>query len=138
MSLTLEVITPRRVLLSTEAAEVTLPGEMGELGVLAGHIPVLTSLTSGLLAYGRGKDKKLVAVHYGFAEVKDDKVVVLAKDADLPEEINAAEVQTELEGIAAQLAEADRGSEGEASLLAEQRLAETRLLAAEASKATQH
>ncbi|MDT8445906.1 MAG: ATP synthase F1 subunit epsilon [bacterium] len=138
MSLTLEVITPKRVLLSAEAVEVTLPGEVGELGILAGHIPVLTALKSGVLAYGQGKDKKLVAVHHGFAEVHEDRVTVLAKDADLAEEIDLATTQAQLAQLNEQLKTVEKNSTEEAALTKELTLAQTRLLVAEGSKGQHH
>lgn len=138
MSLTLEVITPKRVLLNAEAVEVTLPGELGELGILAGHIPVLTALKSGVLAYGQGKDKKLVAVHYGFAEVHEDRVTVLAKDADLAEEIDLATTQAQLAQLTEQLKSVEKNSAEEAALTKALTLAQTRLLVAEGSKGLHH
>ena len=136
--LTLEVITRKKVMLKTETLEVTLPGEMGELGVLTGHVPLLTSLSSGLLSYGQGKDKKLMAVHYGFAEIFGNRVTVLAKDAQTAEEIDGAAALAKLEELQGALKGAAVGSEEEAALTKELAQARTKHLAAETLKALQH
>jgi F-type H+-transporting ATPase subunit epsilon len=58
-NLTLEVVTPSKVILETEAEYVTIPGELGELGILPSHIPLLTNLQSGVLSYKKsGVEKK--------------------------------------------------------------------------------
>ena len=87
-NLILEVVTPQSTLLSTEADYVTIPGIVGELGVLAGHIPLLTSLKSGVLSYKKDSEEKKVAIHYGYAEISKDKITVLAKIAELGENID--------------------------------------------------
>lgn len=88
MTLNLEIVTPYRTLLSTEADYVTIPGEIGELGILPGHIPLLTNLQSGVLSYKKGSKVEQVAVHYGYAEICRDRITVLAKTAELKEEID--------------------------------------------------
>lgn len=88
MSLNLEIVTPESILLSAEADYVTLPGELGELGILPGHIPLLTNLQSGILSYIKGGSEEKVAVHYGYAEVCKDKITVLAQTAELKEDID--------------------------------------------------
>jgi F-type H+-transporting ATPase subunit epsilon len=101
-NLTLEIVTPEKTLLETEADYVTLPGIIGELGILPGHIPIVTGLQSGVLVYKNGNSEKKLAIHYGFAEISQDKISVLANTAELGEEINvdrskASQVKTEEE-----------------------------------------
>lgn len=88
-SLQLELVTPSRVMLSTDTSFVALPGSEGELGVLPGHIAVLTQLKNGVLGYQEkgGKTVK-VAIHGGYAEVKGNKVTVLAELAEHGSEID--------------------------------------------------
>jgi len=88
MTLNLEIVTPQSTLLSTEAEYVTIPGEIGELGILPGHIPLLTNLQSGVLTYKVGGNEEKVAVHYGYAEVCKDKITILAKTAELKDDID--------------------------------------------------
>ncbi|MDX2469379.1 MAG: ATP synthase F1 subunit epsilon [SAR324 cluster bacterium] len=80
--LSLEVVTPQRVVLQTEADYVTIPGQVGELGILPGHLPVLTSMSSGVLSFVNGTKNTKIALHYGFAQVHNDKITLLAKMAE--------------------------------------------------------
>ncbi len=75
----LEIVTPERKVLETDADYITLPGELGELGVLPSHLPLLTSIGSGVLSFSKGGVKTRYAWHYGFAEVHRDQITVLAK-----------------------------------------------------------
>ncbi|PCI28286.1 MAG: ATP synthase F1 subunit epsilon [SAR324 cluster bacterium] len=78
MALQLEVVTPREILLTAEADYVTIPGVIGELGILPGHLPVLTELKEGVLSYKKGSETKEVNIQSGYAEVLKDKITVLA------------------------------------------------------------
>lgn len=87
-NLTLEIVTPEKTLLETQTAYVTIPGIIGELGILPGHIPLVTALKSGVLSYKNGNSEKKLAIHYGFAEINQDKISILANAAELGEEID--------------------------------------------------
>jgi F-type H+-transporting ATPase subunit epsilon len=86
--LTLEVVTPERLLVSEQVDEVQLPGADGYFGVLPGHTPLLATLQVGELWYRVGQDKRYLAVAFGFAEVLPDRVTVLAQLAERPEDID--------------------------------------------------
>jgi F-type H+-transporting ATPase subunit epsilon len=90
----LEVVTPERMLLSEEVDEVTIPGSEGYLGILPGHLPLLTTIGVGVLSYHQGGRKHSFAVSGGFAEVLGDRVIVLAETVERPEEIDVARAQT--------------------------------------------
>ena len=92
-NLTLEVVTPQQILLEAEAEYVTIPGEIGELGILPGHIPLLTNLKSGVLSYKNGNDENKLAVHFGYAEVCQDKITILAQTAELSADIDTKRSQ---------------------------------------------
>ncbi len=66
----------------------TLPGALGELGILPGHTALLTTLSIGELAYRSDGREHVLAVQNGFAEVAADVVTVLADVAELPSEID--------------------------------------------------
>ncbi len=104
-NLNLEIVTPQRVLLETEADYVTIPGEIGELGILPGHIPLLTNLQSGVLSYKNGSEEKKIAVHYGYAEVCQDKITILAQTAETSDEINIEETKAAQKEAEDELAE---------------------------------
>ncbi|HET9191543.1 MAG TPA: F0F1 ATP synthase subunit epsilon [Vicinamibacterales bacterium] len=86
--LTLQVVTPERLLVSEQVDEVQLPGAEGYFGVLPGHTPLLATLQVGELWYRVGQEKRYLAVAFGFAEVLPDRVTVLAQIAERPEDID--------------------------------------------------
>jgi F-type H+-transporting ATPase subunit epsilon len=86
--LTLEVVTPDRALIREEVDEVVVPGSEGELGVLPGHTPLLSSLKIGELWYRQGQEKHYLAIAFGFVEVLPDRVTVLADVGERAQEID--------------------------------------------------
>jgi F-type H+-transporting ATPase subunit epsilon len=88
--LVLTVVTRERKVLEMEADEVVLPASDGEIGILPGHTPLLTTLRIGeMRVRNNGKWSRLVLL-WGFAEVLPDRVIVLAETAVLASEIDAA------------------------------------------------
>jgi F-type H+-transporting ATPase subunit epsilon len=88
MAIQLEVATPTRLLVSEEVDEVVVPGSEGYFGVWPGHAAFLTTLGVGELTYRQGREGRHLAVSGGFAEVRNDKVIVLADVAERPEDID--------------------------------------------------
>ena len=86
--LTLELATPTRMVVAETVDEVVVPGSEGYFGVLPGHAPLLATLGIGELTYRSGREERHVAVSCGFAEVRNDKVIVLADTAELPQDID--------------------------------------------------
>jgi F-type H+-transporting ATPase subunit epsilon len=86
--LTLELATPTRMVVAEAVDEVVIPGSQGYFGVLPGHAPLLATLGIGELTYRNGREERHMAVAGGFAEVRNDKVIVLADAAELPGEID--------------------------------------------------
>jgi F-type H+-transporting ATPase subunit epsilon len=91
--LTLEIATPTRLVAAETVDEIVIPGSQGYFGVLPGHAPFLTTLGVGELMYRVGRDERFLAVSGGFAEVRNDKVIVLADTAERPEEIDRARAE---------------------------------------------
>jgi F-type H+-transporting ATPase subunit epsilon len=91
--LTLELATPTRMVVAEVVDEVVIPGSQGYFGVLPGHAPLLATLGIGELTYRNGREERHVAVAGGFAEVRNDKVIVLADAAELPGEIDRARAE---------------------------------------------
>ena len=89
----LNLVTPQKQILDKLPVEsVVLPALSGEMGVLAGHIPMVVQLGLGSLRYrtADGKEGEF-AVMGGFAEILHEAVQVFAEGADLAEEINEEE-----------------------------------------------
>src|SRR2546426_12707290 len=97
--LTLEIVTPERRVVSETVDEVVLPGREGYLGVLPGHARLLTTLRIGQVEYRQGKDRHLLSLAWGFAEVLPEKVTVLAEIAERADEIDLERARAKKEEV---------------------------------------
>src|SRR6516162_10210462 len=80
-TITFDLVSPERLLLSTDADMVTIPGADGYMGVMAGHMPLVSTLRPGMIdVQAGGKDERFF-IRGGFAEVSPTKVTVLAEEA---------------------------------------------------------
>ncbi len=79
----LAIYTPAATLFEGSITSVTLPTTDGEITVLKGHIPVVTVLKHGIVHLTKpdGTDQK-VSISSGFAQVLDNRVVVLAESVE--------------------------------------------------------
>jgi F-type H+-transporting ATPase subunit epsilon len=82
-----------RLVVAETVDEVVAPGIEGYFGVLPGHAAFLTTLGIGVLTCRQGREERRLAVAGGFAEVRNDKVIVLADTAEAPEEIDRARAE---------------------------------------------
>ena len=94
--LKLEMVTPYKRVLSEDVDEVTAPGFIGELGILPGHTPLLTTLKVGELSYKRGNETFHIAVNWGYLEVENETVTVLVDTAERADEIDLARAKAAL------------------------------------------
>src|SRR3569833_3979068 len=83
-----EIVTPERKVYENEVNMVIARGGDGDLGIMAGHVPVVTTLKVSQLRLKTDQGDQVIAVSGGFLEVKPEKVTVLAEAAELPEEID--------------------------------------------------
>lgn len=79
------VSTPEKRLFEGEAESVTVPGEDGQFTILAGHAPLLSTLTAGEVTLADGSGEKIFGIGSGFIEVNESGATILAKEAP-PEE----------------------------------------------------
>ena len=92
--LSLEVVTPFRTVLNEDVDSVTLPGIEGEFGILPEHVPLLTTLDTGIMSYVNGTgNPQAIAVHWGYAQVDGNNVRVLAELAETADEIDLPRAQ---------------------------------------------
>jgi F-type H+-transporting ATPase subunit epsilon len=91
--LALEVATPMRLVVAEAVDEVVVPGIEGYFGVLPGHAPFLATLGIGELTYRQGREERHLALAGGFAEVRNDKIIVLADTVERPDEIDRARAE---------------------------------------------
>jgi F-type H+-transporting ATPase subunit epsilon len=106
MSLTLEIVTPEARVYSDTIDAVVIPTVEGEVGILPGHIPLLTQVADGELRVTKNGVTLYLAVGGGFAEVEGDRVQVLAEHAITEEKIDENAVEAALKRAEAQLREA--------------------------------
>jgi F-type H+-transporting ATPase subunit epsilon len=84
----LQIVTPDRLLVHEQVDEVQIPGSEGYFGVLPGHTPLLAALSVGELWYRKGQEKTYFSIAFGFAEVLPERVTILARLAERPEDID--------------------------------------------------
>jgi len=83
MPLHVELVTQERKVFEDAACDmVVIPGVEGEMGVLPGHAPVLTTMGFGELVIRKGNAEERYAIYGGVVDIRPDKVVVLADLAE--------------------------------------------------------
>ena len=83
-----EILTAERRVYSDEVDMVIAPGQLGELGILPSHAPLLTPLQPGELRIKKGSEEVAIAVTGGFLEMFQNKLTVLADAAERADEID--------------------------------------------------
>ena len=97
MTLTLRVIAPDQSVFDDTADEIILPSTTGLLGILPGHISMVTAIDYGVLRVFKNGNWDSIALTGGFAEVESDEVTVLVNKAELGKNINTEKAEAELE-----------------------------------------
>ena len=91
-----DLVSPEKLLFAGEVAQVDLPGSEGDLGVLANHAPLVTTLRPGIIVVHREGGDMRVVVNGGFAEVGPGGLTVLADMAVPIEEFDRSVLATEI------------------------------------------
>ena len=100
MTMNIRVLTPDRVICSTTADEVVLPGLTGKIGVLDGHASLITALDTGLLRIKLDNKWTPIILCGGLAEIDRNRVTVLVNDVEELSSLDLSEVTKELEKAA--------------------------------------
>ena len=79
--LQVDIVTQEEQLLSAEVSQITLPGQSGEITVMPGHAPVMTTLSAGEVTLWLKEGVRRMIVSPGFAQVAGDAVTVLVDSA---------------------------------------------------------
>jgi F-type H+-transporting ATPase subunit epsilon len=111
MTLDIRVIAPDRTVWNAEAEEVILPSSTGQLGILTGHIPLLTALDIGVMRVRIEKDWIPIVLLGGFAEVENNTITILVNGAEEGSEINIEKAQDGLQKAVSMLQEAETSKE---------------------------
>tara|TARA_Y100001978_G_scaffold56636_1_gene50943 strand:+ start:1550 stop:1954 length:405 start_codon:yes stop_codon:yes gene_type:complete len=110
MTISLKVLAPNQNVFEGEAEEVILPSTTGQIGILPGHISLVTAIDIGVLRLRSNSKWESIALMGGFAEIESDEVTVLVNNAEIGSQINTQEAEEELNQAQQEL---NRYSEGE-------------------------
>jgi F-type H+-transporting ATPase subunit epsilon len=94
--ITLDLVTPEKLVLTGDFTMVTATSVMGEFGVLPGHAPLLTLLRPGLVVAKRDDEETVFAAQSGFAEVEPDRVIILTERAVAGKDVDVEDTQKQL------------------------------------------
>jgi len=106
-----ELVSPEKLLFSGEVEQVDLPGDEGDLGVLANHAPMVTTLRPGILTMRAAGGEQKIVVLGGFAEVSASGLTVLADAAEAAESIDRTLIETRISDLESRIAKTEPGSE---------------------------
>jgi F-type H+-transporting ATPase subunit epsilon len=95
-SLHFELVSPERLLMSDDVDAVEIPGTEGDMGILPGHAPVLSTLRPGVVTVTRGGKAERIFVRGGFAEVNPQGLTVLAEVAIPVAELDGAKIAQQI------------------------------------------
>lgn len=107
MVMNIRVLTPDRIICSTTADEVVLPGVTGQIGVLEGHASLITALDTGLLRIKLDQKWTPIILCGGLAEIDRNQVTVLVNDVEELISLELDQVRTELEKATKAVQEAE-------------------------------
>ena len=96
MAISLKVLAPNKNVYQGEAEEVILPSTTGQLGILPGHISLVTAIDIGVLRLRMNSQWKSIALMGGFAEIESDEVIVLVNNAEIGSDIDVQDAEKDL------------------------------------------
>ena len=96
MSISLKVLAPNQNVYEGNAEEVILPSTTGQLGILPGHISLVTAIDIGVLRVRSNSKWMSIALMGGFAEIESDEVTILVNNAEIGSQINQRSAQEQL------------------------------------------
>jgi len=106
-----ELVSPERILFSGPVDQVDLPGSEGNLGVLAGHAPLIAMLRPGVLTVTAGGEKTEIVVLGGLAEANPAGLTVLADVAHSMEDIDRATIATMIRDLEEHIRKMEQGNQ---------------------------
>ena len=76
-----EIISPDKSILKSEATEVTIPSYEGQMGILKDHIPLITFLRPGLITIKENSEEKIFFIEDGTVEFSNNNLLILTSTA---------------------------------------------------------
>ncbi len=104
--LKLEIVTPEKRVLDQTVDSATIPTVNGEIGVLTSHLPLVSALKPGVLAFTIKGNTERVAISSGFVEISDNRISVLTDAAETASEIDVNAARAEKDAAEKALAAA--------------------------------
>ena len=92
-TLKLEIVSPDRLVLAEEVEELQIPGKAGYMGILPGHIPLVTELDIGEMSYKKEGESHYVSIVFGYCEISSDRINILAEKAEKAGEIDLSRAE---------------------------------------------
>jgi F-type H+-transporting ATPase subunit epsilon len=83
-----EIIQPKRILVSGEYDQIIIPGVEGDFGVLANHTPFITKLRPGILELISNDNSEEFAIHNGYVNIQNNQVKIVCETIEKREEID--------------------------------------------------
>jgi F-type H+-transporting ATPase subunit epsilon len=118
MPFTVQVVTPdREVTVCDDATLLIAKGLEGDIGIMAGHAPVLIALSVGALTIVRENARDVMVVDGGFLQMNGESAIVLDEYVILPHEIDIDATRAEIAELERRIA-ADSDAEKERARLA--------------------
>jgi len=77
----LEIVAPLGKIFEGEVKSVTLPGADGEMGVLDGHSPLVTTLKAGVIDIKKDSGEELVAINWGYVDISNNTINIVVDEA---------------------------------------------------------
>jgi F-type H+-transporting ATPase subunit epsilon len=102
-TIAVDIMTPERLVMQTQADSVVVPAVDGELGILPHHAPLLAQLEPGQIRLRKGNELELFAVSGGFVEVENNHIAIFAETAEMAHEIDAERARQAAEKAKAQM-----------------------------------
>nr|YP_010904280.1 ATP synthase CF1 subunit epsilon [Catenella fusiformis]WCH57531.1 ATP synthase CF1 subunit epsilon [Catenella fusiformis] len=107
MTLNIRVIAPDKTVWDTNAEEVILPSSTGQLGILTGHVPLLTALDIGVMRIRIDKEWQPIILLGGFAEIENNNITILVNGTEETSNLDINTVQSNLEEATIAVTEAE-------------------------------
>jgi F-type H+-transporting ATPase subunit epsilon len=93
MTLNLRVLAPNRIVWNSEAQEIVLSTNSGQIGILPNHAPLLTALNIGVMKVRIDSEWSTMALMGGFAMIENNQLTILVNEAEKGSEIDLEEAQ---------------------------------------------
>nr|YP_010903082.1 ATP synthase CF1 subunit epsilon [Hypnea pseudomusciformis]WCH55136.1 ATP synthase CF1 subunit epsilon [Hypnea pseudomusciformis]WCH55535.1 ATP synthase CF1 subunit epsilon [Hypnea pseudomusciformis]WCH56729.1 ATP synthase CF1 subunit epsilon [Hypnea pseudomusciformis] len=97
MTLNIRVIAPDKTVWDAQAEEIILPSSTGQLGILKGHVPLLTALDIGVMRVRIDKEWQPIILLGGFAEVDNNNITILVNGAEETSDLKMDKAQNNLQ-----------------------------------------